>query len=284
MRATIILTLTLAAAGASAQERFKAPDGAVRALAQAAAKDDVQALEKILGPGSERLISSGDPVDDRAERKRFAAAAAEKTKLEEAEPGELIVRAGKDESPLAIPLTKDEDGWYFDTDAGHQEMLNRRIGRNELDTIATCRVYADAQRQYAAQRGEYAQRFRSDVGQKNGLYWEGEDSPLGPLVAKASSEGYSQPGAPYHGYNFKILTAQGPSAPGGAQSYLEDGKMKKGFAMVAYPTEHGKSGVMTFIVGPLGIVYQKDLGPRSAELARGMKQFDPDSSWTPVRD
>src|SRR4051794_10397901 len=264
MRTMIILVSTFAAAIASGQERFEAPEGAVRALARAAAKDDVKALEKILGPGSDALITSGDPVEDRNARKRFAAAAAARTNLEQAETGEMIVRAGKDGSPLAIPLTKDEGGWYFDTDAGAQELLNRRIGRNELDTIATCRVYADAQRQYAAKTGEYAQRFRSDPGQHNGLYWDGDDSPLGPLVAKAASEGYAQAGAPYHGYNFRILA--------------------KGAAMVAFPTEHGKSGVMTFIVDPLGIVYQKDLGPRSAELARAMTQFAPDASWKPVRD
>jgi Protein of unknown function (DUF2950) len=285
MRVTIILFSIFAVAGAArAQERFDAPDGAVRALAHAAAQDDTHALVQILGPGSEGLISSGDPVEDRNARKRFATAAAEATKLEQTEPGEVIVRAGKDDWPLPIPLTKDEQGWYFDTDAGYQEMLNRRIGRNELDTVATCRVYTDAQRRYAAMMGDYAQRFRSDPGQRNGLYWEGDDSPLGPLVAKAASEGYSQPGAPYHGYTFRILTAQGPSAPGGAHGYVEDGKMKSGFAMVAAPAEYGKSGVMTFIVGPLGIVYEKDLGPSTAESARKITRFDPDESWTPVRD
>jgi hypothetical protein len=269
---------------AGAQERFDTPRGAVQALTKAASKDDTQAMLKILGEDAQDLISSGDPVQDRNARKRFATAAAEKTRLEELDGKRVVVQAGKQAWPLPIPLAKDERGWYFDTDAGRQEMLNRRIGKNEIDTIETCRVYVDAQRQYAAQHKAYAQKFRSDPGKRDGLYWEGEDSPLGPLVVRASTEGYSVPGAPYHGYRFRILTGQGPSAPGGALSYIENGRMTKGFAMVAYPAEHGKSGIMTFLVGPHGIVYQKDLGAGTLLSASTMARFDPDSSWTPVRD
>ena len=187
---------------------------------------------------------------------------------------------------------KDGGQWRFDTASGLQEILNRRIGRNELAAIAASHAYVDAQREHMKLEGDYAQKVRSDAGKHDGLYWEDPSgkrpSPLGPLFAEASAEGYGQQAAdagpqPYHGYFFRILTEQGASAPGGARSYLKDGKMTGGFALVAYPAEHGSSGIMTFIVGPQGVVYQRDLGDKTADVAKAMKAFDPDESWYPTR-
>jgi Protein of unknown function (DUF2950) len=193
---------------------------------------------------------------------------------------------------------KDGTAWRVDTAAGREELLNRRIGRNELSTLVTCRVFVEAQGDYARLKGKpgapvYAQKVRSDEGQQNGLAWDDptgkHPSPLGPLIADADAEGYTKPAEgegprPYHGYYYRILTAQGASAPGGAKSFLKGGAMTGGFALLAYPADYKVSGVMTFIVGPEGVVYQKDLGEKTAELAKAITSFDPDDSWTPVRD
>ncbi len=301
VRLTAALALaSLGTTGAeeAAQRRFASPTEAFRALVAAAKKHDAGAIKAILGPDSDDLVSSGDPVDDRAASERFVARAAEGFRVETLDAEHAIVRNGREGFPFAIPLAKDAQGWRFDAAAGREELLNRRIGRNELETIDAARAYVEAQREHASRtRAEngtpvYAQKIRSEAGKRDGLYWGASDgrdeSPLGPLFAEASGEGYKLADAPaepqpFHGYFFRILTAQGPSAPGGARSYVKDGRMSGGFALVAWPAEHGSSGVKTFIVGPLGIVYEKDLGEETAEIAKAMTAFDPDASWTPVR-
>lgn len=236
---------------------------------------------------------------DRAALAHFVRETSERTHLVKDGETTVIIHYGKDDASFPIPLVKDGGGWRFDTAAGKEEILNRRIGRNELRTIAVCHAYVDAQREYASRdRGgtgvrEYAQKFRSTPGQRDGLYWEvsakGPQSPMGPLVAMANAEGYAHQEAnaepmPYHGYFFRILTAQGPHAPEGARSYLVNGHMTGGFALVAYPAHYASSGIMTFIVNQLGIVFQKDLGDKTAEIAGAMPQYDPDDSWHPVED
>jgi hypothetical protein len=297
-----VLTLALAplhslAEEAPAQKHFKEPGEAVRALVAAARTDDKSALIAILGPDAEEIVSSGDPVEDAAGRKRVVAAAAARTRFEALDDTHTVVHLGKDDWPLPIPLVKDADGWRFDTAAGKEEILNRRIGRNELDAIEASRAYVEAQREYAKRNPEggvrsYAQKVRSDEGKRNGLYWDASDakdeSPLGPLFAEADGEGYAlkdEPAAPrpYHGYFYRILTAQGANAPGGAKSWVKDGHMTGGFGLVAWPADHGSSGVMTFVVGPSGIVFQKDLGEKTADVVKAMTAYDPDDSWTPVR-
>jgi hypothetical protein len=282
-----------AALGADTQKKFAKPDDAVRALVVAAGKGDQPQLVAILGPQSDEIVSSGDPVADRAAAQRLTSAAKQRTRLETTPSGAVIAHLGADDWPLPVPIVKDGNEWRFDGAAGREEILNRRIGRNELKAITVARVYVDAQREHAKREHDYAQKLRSEPGKHDGLYWDdptGKDpSPLGPLLAEASAEGYGNPGAaagpqPYHGYYYKILIEQGARAPGGAKKYVNDGKMTGGFALLAYPAEHGASGVMTFIVGPQGVVYQKDLGDKSADAAKAMTAYDPDDSWTPVRD
>jgi hypothetical protein len=294
---TNALLLAIAAgslATAANQEHFKTPEAAMRALESALREKKTDRVEAILGPESDAIISSGDAVDDDAARKRFLTAAGQKTRIEKADDGMMaIVHLGTDDWPFPIPLKRDGDGWAFDTPAGKEELLNRRIGRNELTTISACREYVDAQSEYYARFGQYAQTFRSTPGQKNGLYWEetdGDESPLGPFVAEASAEGYQQakaapeaPPAPYHGYYYKILTSQGAHGPGGAMTYVKDVKMIGGFALIAWPAEHGNSGIMTFMVSREGVVYQKDLGAGTTEAAKAITTFDPDASWDPTR-
>lgn len=301
VRVTALLTLASLAhvvAEEPAQRSFATPSEAFRALVAAAKKYDTVAMKAILGPDSDDLLSSGDPVDDRAAIDRFVARAAEGFRIETLDAEHAIVRNGREGFPVAIPLEKDAQGWRFDTAAGREELLNRRIGRNELATIDAARAYSWAQLDYARRtRGAdgtpvYAQKIRSEPGKHDGLYWEAKDardeSPLGPLFAEAATEGYKVADAPpepqpFHGYYFRILTAQGPSAAGGARNYVKDGQMTGGFGLVAWPADYGSSGVKTFIVGPIGIVYEKDLGEKTAEVAKAMTAFDPDASWTPVR-
>jgi len=277
---------------AAEQRKFARPEEALTALLNASRAGDQAQVLAILGPGGEDVISSGDPVEDRNARDRVLTAAKHGTRLETLPSGEVIVHVGPQDWPLPIPLVKDGNEWRFDTASGLQEVMNRRIGRNELTAINASRVYVDAQREHLKREGDYAQKVRSDAGKHDGLYWEDptgkHPSPLGPLFAEASAEGYGQQGAdagpqPYHGYVFRILTQQGANAPGGAKSYVKDGKMTGGFALVAYPAEHGSSGVMTFVVGPQGIVYQKDLGDKTTDVAKAMTAFDPDATWMPTR-
>lgn len=276
---------------------FASPDAAVQALIEALKSDRPDRLETVMGPDVGEL-GSGDPVADAAARARFVAEAAKGTRIQHTEEGQAELLLGPEEWPFSIPLVKEASGWRFDTEAGKEELFNRRIGGNELHAIATVRAYVEAQNEYAAQDPtgsgvrQYAQRLGSSEGKRDGLYWpavEGEpESPLGPLVAQAIREGYggSQRGgqSPYHGYYYRILKAQGQHAPGGAFSYLSDGRLTAGFGLIAFPAEYGRSGIMTFIVNQRGLVFQKDLGDKTGELASSITEYDPDRSWTPVTE
>jgi DUF2950 family protein len=291
----IVIALVLVLAGsapAAEQKRFESVGVAVDALIAALRADDQKALGEILGAAGRPLVSSGDPVSDRTSMTRFVAEYDQRHQLE-AGGGKIILRVGADDFPLPIPLVPDGPSWRWDTEAGKEEILNRRVGRNELATIQVCLAYVDAQREYYSQPHsrdgilEYAQRFGSTPGKRDGLYWptkpDEPPSPFGDLVAKARGEGYrankDSGRTPYHGYFYRILTGQGPQAPGGAYDYVVRGHMIGGFAMVAFPAEYGVSGVMTFLVNHDGVVYQKDLGANTSRLAEAMKRFDPDSTW-----
>ena len=283
-----------AMAAAMQQKTFATPAAAVDALIAANRANRVRELIVILGPEGAKLIHSGDPVADKRGRDRFVAAYDEAHKLEFDGQDKAILIVGREEWPLPIPLVRQQAGWRFDTRAGMEEILNRRVGHNELSVIEVCRAYVVAQREYAAKRlksggpSEYAQHFMSTDGQHNGLYWPvkpGEDeSPLGPLIARARAAGYS-PGIPhakprpYYGYYFRILTQQGKNAPGGAKNYVVNGHTTGGFALIAYPATHDDSGIMTFVVNQDGIVYQKNLGPATTRIAQRITQYDPDPSW-----
>jgi Protein of unknown function (DUF2950) len=285
-----------ACAAAVAQKRFASAEDGVQALIAAAKAGDLKAILAVLGPAARPLITSGDPVTDRHDRERLAQAYEESHSLVMSGETKAVLQVGKDDWPFPIPLVKDKTGWRFDTQAGKEEILNRRIGRNELAVIEVCRAFADAQREYYLRNPQgdallqYAQQFASTEGKRDGLYWPAvpgeEASPLGPLVANARSEGYKKgevgKPVPYHGYYYRILKAQGPDAPGGAYDYVVNGKMLGGFALVAYPASWGNSGVMTFSVNHDGVVYQKDLGPNTAAVARAMTRFSPDSTWKPL--
>jgi len=289
--AVVIAMQGTALAAQPKQKTFGTPEAAVEALVKALRDNDEKTLLTLFGPGSETLISSGDKVDDRERREKFILRYGEKNRLETAGDRKVILHVGNNDWPFPIPIVKVGESWRFDTKQGKEEIINRRIGENELGTIQACLAIVDAQREYATvdRDGdgllEYAQKFHSVGGKMDGLYWEvkpGEKpSPLGPLVAKAQGEGY-MPGekpAPYNGYFFRILTAQGKSAKGGAYSYLVKGKMVGGFAIVAYPATYAVSGVKTFIVNHEGVVYEKDLGPKTAKLAKSMKAFNPGKTW-----
>jgi hypothetical protein len=256
-------------------------------------------LLAIFGPAGKELISSGDKVADQAGGERFVKDYEEMNKLEKETDKKVTLVVGNREWPFPIPIVKKGETWVFDTMAGKEELLNRRIGRNELNTIQTCLAYVDAQREYAMKDRnsdkllEYAQKFWSTPGKKDGLYWEvkegEEQSPFGSVAARAVQAGYApkQPGdkpVPYHGYFYKILKAQGRNAPGGAYDYVVRGKMIGGFALVAYPAEYGASGIMTFIVNHDGMVYQKDLGRETGKIAIAMTKYDPDKTWKKVEE
>jgi len=278
------------------QRNFASPEEAVKTLIEALKSNDVKAAEAIFGPGSKDLLWSGDPVADQSGREQFLRLYEQKYRLEATE-AKAVLNLGTEDWPFPIPIVKKGGLWYFDTKQGREELLARRIGLNELSAIKACLAYVDAQREYALKDRdgdgllEYAQKFRSDTGKKNGLYWEvkaGEgQSPLGPLFAAAQEKGYTSKAAggkpiPYHGYYYRILTGQGKSAPGGAYDYRVKGNMIGGFALVAYPAKYASSGVMTFIVNHDGVVYQKDLGRNTAKAVQAMKLFNPDSTWKKV--
>lgn len=278
----------------AAQKQFDSPDHAVEALVAAVRAGRTADLLAIFGPQSKPLVESGDAVADKNGRARFVASYDERHSLAAQPDGKVTLILGKDNWPFPIPLVEDGKAWHFDTAAGADEILNRRIGRNELSAIEVCRAYVDAQRDYASEDRnndglrEYAQHFASHPDQHDGLYWEAkpgeEASPMGQLVARARDEGYESIGTrtkrePYHGYFYRILKRQGPHARGGAHDYIVGKHMIGGFALVAFPAQYGASGVMTFIVNQDGVVYQKNLGPDTEKIARGMKEFDPDSSW-----
>ena len=285
------------AATAAKQKSFPSAEAAVKAAVAAAKANDDKELLAIFGAEAKDLISSGDPVADKRRRAQFLAAYEAKNRI--AQEGEnSVVMVGKDDWPFPIPLVKKADGWVFDTQKGREEVLNRRIGQNELNVIQVTLAYMDAQREYAKKDRdgdgllEYAQKFHSDPGKKNGLFWEaktGEEiSPLGSFAVRAAKEGYvkaqGDKPAPYHGYYYRILSAQGKDAPGGAYSYMVKGNMIGGFALVAYPAEYGNSGVMSFIINHDGKVFQKDLGKNTASAASAMKEYNPDSTWSGVKE
>lgn len=293
----LVLPGRLVAAG---EERFSSPQAAVNALKAAVEARDTNALHAIFGPAAHGLVSV-DVVEAAEERELFVCHLKEKVNLVPESDSKEVLQLGADGWPFPIPLVKQGGQWLFDTEAGKEEILNRRIGANELGAIQVCRAYVQAQREYASvdRNGdellEYAQDLRSTPGTHDGLYWSmrtgDELSPLGPLVAQARVEGYRRKTkiltgeqSPYHGYYFKVLIRQGKHAPGGKHNYLTNGHMIGGFALVAWPAEWGNTGVMTFIVNQQGKVYQKNWGPKTSTMAQGMTTYDPDNTWTPVSE
>ena len=286
-----------APAAAADQRTFATPEQAVEALIEAARAGKVDGLLKVLGPRSRKLLSSGDTVADEQSRSKFVEAYDEANEITGEGDKKVVLAVGKDEWPFPFPIVQNGDRWQFDSTGGAKEILDRRIGANELDTIEVCRAYVDAQREYAEQDRnhdgfiEYAQKFLSSPGKRDGLYWPtvlGEpESPIGPLMVDARAEGYNIAPTgvhrPYHGYYYQILKGQGAAAKGGTYDYVLNGHMIGGFALVAFPSKYGASGVMTFIVNHDGVVYQKDLGPHTMELAHRMRLFNPDPTWTEVR-
>jgi hypothetical protein len=283
---------------AEEQNSYSTPEKAVDALIFASRHNHTEQLIKILGPGSEKLVNSGDDVADQQGRERFVAAYDKSHTIEAQADGRDILTVGDEGWPVPIPLVQGDKGWRFDTQAGEEEIVNRRIGRNELNVIQVCRTFVDAEREYGMQhvladgKHEYAQRFRSHEGAHDGLYWEVKDgeaeSPLGPLLASAAAEGYSDKAAlsqhePYHGYYYKILKSQGSHAAGGERDYVKDGHMTDGFALIAFPANYGDTGVMSFIVNQNGIVYEKNLGPDTLDVATDMTAYDPDDDWKIVQ-
>jgi hypothetical protein len=274
---------------------FGSPDEAVAALVAAARKDDVDALRKLFGPGAESIVDSGDAVADKQARKLFVELYDANHEVVDDGQDRKVLQVGPDGWPLPVPIVRTNGKWLLDGNAGADEVVFRRIGRNELGAIAVCHGYVDAQYEYASEdrdgegAGIYAQKLLSDPGTHNGLYWEtaeGEPpSPVGPFVAAAAAEGYrAGAAAPYHGYRYRPLFRQGENANGGAMDYFENGVLTHGFALVAWPAEYGISGVMSFIVDQDGVVFQKDLGADTEAAATAMDAFDPDSTWTAVVD
>ena len=297
--AAVLLALSLLMAqGCASQATFDSADQAADALVAAARTQDAGQLAKVLGPESDEIISSGDAVADKNLLDNFLKAYDEKHQLVAGKDGAMTLEVGNSDWPMPIPIVQEDGKWRFDTEAGKEEILNRRIGRNELSAIQTCLAILDAQREYITMArnadglGEYAARFISDPGKKNGLFWptaENEPpSPLGLLAAAAAEEGY-KPGQPpaaspraYHGYRFRILTSQGASAPGGAMDYMVGGKLIGGFAVVAWPAEYDNSGVMSFVMSHDGIVYQRDLGEDTAKAVTSIAAYDPGPDWKKV--
>lgn len=275
------------------QEKFSSTAEASKVLVAAVEANDEASLLKILGPEAKDLISSGDPVEDRDNRQEFVEKYKQMHRLVIEPDGTTTLYIGAENWPTPIPLVHKGDVWYFDTPAGKQEILYRRVGKNELAVIQVCRELVDAEKEYYAQPHDgdsgqqYAEKLISDPAKHNGLYWEtsaGEtESPIGPLIASATVQGYTseemKKPEPFEGYYFRILTAQGPGAPGGAHSYIAAGKMTRGFAFLAYPAEYRSTGVMTFIVDQDGIVYEKDLGSRTAAIAKSLTRYDRNATW-----
>ena len=288
-----VLALAIASA-ANAQQSFKTAEEAAEALVSAVRTGDRKGVLTVLGRDGADIVSSGDAVADAAARKRVLEAYDAKHQIVAEGSDKAVLVVGHEDWPLPIPLVRKDGIWRFDAAAGREEILYRRIGRNELSAIQACLAFVDAEQEYAekgiAGNGVYARRIVSRPDKKDGLYWparSGEDaSPLGELAAGAAAEGYrvGRQRMPYHGYYYKVLTRQGPNAPGGVLDYVVRGRMIGGFALVAYPAEYGNSGVMTFLVNHQGTIYQKDLGPRTAAIAAGMTAFNPDGTWQRVVD
>jgi len=282
---------------AGSPRSFGSPEEAVKALVAAAKAGDQAAVDAVFGPDVKDLLS-GDPKQDALEFAAFAESVGKFSQLVQKADDRFVLDLGDQNWPFPIPLVKKDGAWFFDTAAGKEEIVNRRIGEDELIAIGVCRTYLAAQREYASEdrAGDgvlrFAQKLRSSPGQKDGLYWpaapDEDPSPFGPFIAEVHAEGYGGKTAegqpqPFHGYRFRILTAQGASAPGGAYDYIINGNMIAGFALVAYPAYWGESGVMTFVVNQWGKVYERNLGPESADLAAAMTDFDPDQDWTAVK-
>jgi Protein of unknown function (DUF2950) len=294
----ILLTLaTVTNAQKTAKAKsFSSAQQAADALIDAAEKFDVAALSEILGPDSYDIIHTGETARDREVAQKFAEQARVKTKVsyQPRNPHRAILEIGEDNWPFAVPIVKTGSSWSFDTKAGRQELLYRRIGGNELDAIAICRGYVEAQHEYALQKrgtsgqNQYAQRIISTAGAQDGLAWKNDDGtwggPIGEKVAAAIVRGYSSKTEPYHGYFFKVLKGQGPLAPLGEMDFVVKNVMIGGFALIAFPAQYRVTGVQTFMVSHDGVVYQKDLGPKTLELAGAIDRFNPDKSWTPVVD
>ncbi len=299
----LLLSLVISFAACTKSDKpsiqvFASPDDAGNGLLAAAKSGDQNAILAIFGPESKALILSGDSVQDKANIDNFVAAYGMMHRWREMVGGDQVLLIGSDNFPFPIPLKKNPAGqWFFDTAAGKDEILARRIGRNELAVIDICGALADAQAEYFTQvhdggsTKQYALKFISDSGKQNGLYWESPEgqprSPLGPLAAFATDEGYTvKPDShvPFHGYNFRMLKRQGSHAQGGAKDFVVDGKMAGGFAFVAYPAEYGNSGVMTFMINQDGILFQRDLGKTTTETATAMTEFDPGEGWSPVQE
>ncbi len=284
------------ASGQTAQKGFATPQQAADALIQAAEPYDVSALEEILGPGSEDIVSSEDQVQDKNRADDFVAKAQEKksVKVDPDNSKRAILSVGKSDWPFPIPIVKRDGKWHFDSKAGREEILLRRIGTNELDAIEICRGYVEAQQEYAetkhddAKVNQYAQKIISSPGKQDGLAWKNADGswggPVGEEAAKALAEGYSDKSEPYHGYYFKILKGQGSNAPMGEMDFMQKGAMIGGFALAAAPADYRVTGVQTFVVNQDGIVYQKDLGPDTLNKFKSMDRYDPDKAWTPTDD
>jgi Protein of unknown function (DUF2950) len=292
----LFVCLSARANAADAQQTFDTPEAAMNALITAAEAGDMQALRSILGSDAEPILSSGDPVADKNARDNFAVKYREMHRIAYDAHGRVILYLGADNWPLPIPLIKKDSAWVFDTASGEAELVYRRIGQNELFTIDVLKELARAQEEYASEAPEggserqFAGKILSDSGTHDGLYWavaEGEpESPIGPLVASASAAGYKRGSSgnptPFHGYYYRILTRQGVHAPGGAKNYLVNGKMTRGFAFLAFPAEYRSSGVMTFLINQDGVVVQKDLGSKTAQIASEMTAFNPDKTWDQV--
>jgi Protein of unknown function (DUF2950) len=290
------LLLLSSPALAAAAKAYPDPTAATDALVAAARSGEIKAVLGVLGDRSKAFLVSGDPVADRAALVRFVELYDRSHELSSPDETTRTLAIGDDAWPFPIPVVKGKTGWSFDTAAGEKEILSRRVGQNELDVIQVCIGYVEAQRDYLGQNPDgasvphYADRLLSSPGKRDGLYWPsapGEpESPMGPAVSGAIGQGYTLKrgaNAPYHGYHFRLLTAQGPNAEGGALDYRENGKLTRGFALVAWPAAYGKTGVMSFLVNQSGVVLEKDLGSRTASIASGMKRFDPDPGWKPVQ-
>ena len=297
MRSLLVLvTLALATVSASAQARvgprvFDSPEAALTALVEACRADDASALIAIFGAAHAGKIGSVDAARDRDDRAAFARAAQEYRVFRPEQDGRVTVVVGFEAWPLPFPLVREDAGWRFDTEAGLDELVNRRIGANELQAIRTLRVYVNAQRQYASVSRdgsgvrEFARKLQSAPGKKDGLHWpadpaKGEEiSPFGPLIHDASTR---RAGDPYNGYRFRVLTRQGPAAPAGGYDYVVNGRLIAGFAMVAYPADYGNTGIKTFVVNHYGTVYEKDLGAETPKVGAALTEYNPDASWTAV--
>jgi Protein of unknown function (DUF2950) len=282
---------TLAVAQQQGQKTFSSPEEASNALFTATQNNDQKAMLEILGPNGKQLISSGDETEDANSRATFVKKYQEMHRLVREPDGTVTLYVGAENWPTPIPIVNKGSTWYFDTDAGKNEILYRRIGRNEMSAIRVCEELVAAQKEYYGSHSEYAERIYSGEGHHDGLYWQSANgeprSPVGPLVAQAVDEGSSKTqnqATPYRGYFYHILIRQGKNAAGGAKKYIVDGKMTGGFAFVAYPAEYRSSGVMTFIVNQDGVVYEKDLGAKTEETAKSMKEFNPNSGWQKTED